>query len=337
VSYQQPPDHQADTPGGPPPGWYLDPGGLQVARWWDGTQWSPHTQPLAGIRQEPQPPYPDATAAASGGYDAFRQERVGRHRQQSVPQDGPAHISGLASDPYADSLPPAQPEHRGSLESQEPQDPPRPHDSAAALRSHAHDARRPPGNRKTRYLLAALGGFIIFLVAALVIVKVAASSAAAPANFSAPASSSAPAAPQSTSPADCSGAVQSWLGETGWYFFPDTIQQGITLLANDAQAYLSTIAPNISQPEGQQTATTYLTSLGNGPFGSLSAADPIPSCADPGGYWQDALTQADNATTTDAGTPQAATDMHAVLSDLSSLHSEVSQNAPGSGFTVPGS
>ena len=162
---------------------------------------------------------------------------------------------------------------------------------------------------------------------------------AAPATSSsaAPASPSAPAAPQSTSPADCSGAVQSWLDETGWYSFPDTIQQGITLLANDAQAYLSNFAPNISQPAGQQAATTYLNVLGNGPFGNLSAADPIPSCADPGGYWQDAMTQVGNVTTTDAGTPQAGTDMHAVLGDLSLLRSEVSQNAPGSGFTVPGS
>ena len=161
--------------------------------------------------------------------------------------------------------------------------------------------------------------------------------AAATSSAVAPTSSSAPVAPQSTSPADCSGDVQSWLDETGWYSFPDTIQQGITLLANDAQAYLSTFAPIISQAAGQDAATTYLNTLGNGPVGSLSSADLIPSCADPGGYWQDALTQVSNATTTDAGTPQAATDMHAVLSDLSSLDSEVSQNAPGSGLTVPGS
>jgi hypothetical protein len=161
--------------------------------------------------------------------------------------------------------------------------------------------------------------------------------APATSSSAAPASSSAPAAPQSTSPADCSGDVQSWLNETGWYSFPDTIQQGITLLANDAQDYLSTFAPNISQPAGQEAATTYLNILGNGPVGSLPAADPVPSCADPGSYWQDAMTQVGNATTTDAGTPQAATDMHAVLSDLSSLDSEISQNAPGSGFTVPAS
>ena len=30
----------------PPAGWYPDPGGQQVRRWWDGTQWAPHTQPM---------------------------------------------------------------------------------------------------------------------------------------------------------------------------------------------------------------------------------------------------------------------------------------------------
>jgi Protein of unknown function (DUF2510) len=101
MSYQQPPDRPPEVPAGPPPGWYLDPGGLQAARWWDGTPWSPYTQPLPGIRQEPQPPYPYASAAGSGGTGAFRQESAGRHRRQGEPQDDDmAHAS----------FPPAQPE-----------------------------------------------------------------------------------------------------------------------------------------------------------------------------------------------------------------------------------
>lgn len=122
LSYQQPPDHRMDTAAGAPPGWYLDPEGLQALRWWDGSQWGPYTQPLPGVMQESQPPYPDATASASGGYDAFRQERAGRHRQQSGRQDGTASPSGLAADSRADSFPAAQLEQPDVDRPQEPQD-----------------------------------------------------------------------------------------------------------------------------------------------------------------------------------------------------------------------
>jgi hypothetical protein len=29
-----------------PPGWYRDPAGAPMMRWWDGGQWTPGTQPL---------------------------------------------------------------------------------------------------------------------------------------------------------------------------------------------------------------------------------------------------------------------------------------------------
>lgn len=84
MSYQQPPDHRVDAAAGPPPGWYVDPNGLQVLRWWDGAKWGPHTQPLPGIRQESRPQHPEATGSVSGGYDAPRQKSAGRQRRNKI-------------------------------------------------------------------------------------------------------------------------------------------------------------------------------------------------------------------------------------------------------------
>jgi hypothetical protein len=106
------PSDAANGPLGPPPGWYPDPTGLQVLRWWDGGQWGPHTQPLPGIRQEPRLPYPDASASTSGGYGTFQREDAGRHRQQSGPRGGTMYPPGLASDPNPASSPADRPQQR---------------------------------------------------------------------------------------------------------------------------------------------------------------------------------------------------------------------------------
>ena len=80
MSYQRPPDYEADAADTTnPPGWYLDPIGLQSLRWWDGVQWARDTQPLLGPAWERPSPYPDAIAS---GYGAFRQPGACRHRQQ---------------------------------------------------------------------------------------------------------------------------------------------------------------------------------------------------------------------------------------------------------------
>jgi hypothetical protein len=68
---------QPDTALGPPPGWYLDPSGMQVLRWWDGMQWSPHTRPLA-------PP-----AAPAGQEGAGRHQRPGGSDGGAAPQPPP--------------------------------------------------------------------------------------------------------------------------------------------------------------------------------------------------------------------------------------------------------
>jgi Protein of unknown function (DUF2510) len=44
MSFQQAPDGRAGTPSGSPPGWYRDPNGVRILRWWDGFQWTSHTQ-----------------------------------------------------------------------------------------------------------------------------------------------------------------------------------------------------------------------------------------------------------------------------------------------------
>jgi hypothetical protein len=55
----QEPRSYGPPPVGPPAGWYPDPNGLQVMRWWDGRQWGPQTQSMPAAGQEPQRPDPD--------------------------------------------------------------------------------------------------------------------------------------------------------------------------------------------------------------------------------------------------------------------------------------
>lgn len=63
--------HLPSRPSPPAPGWYLDPGGMQVLRWWDGRQWGPQTRPLPaqapGFPQNTQARVAEPAAPFGGG------------------------------------------------------------------------------------------------------------------------------------------------------------------------------------------------------------------------------------------------------------------------------
>jgi hypothetical protein len=160
MSYRQAPDDRADMPPGPPPGWYQDPNGLPVLRWWDGVQWGPRTQPLPGIRRESQPQFPDAAPTASEGHSAFGQESADWNRQYSGLRDGTTFPRGSASGPYLASFPPAQP--------RDPYQPPQ-QPYVPELQPQAHRTPRRPGNRKVRDALIGLGTLIGIIIVITVV------------------------------------------------------------------------------------------------------------------------------------------------------------------------
>lgn len=163
MSHRQPPDNQASTSAGPPPGWYPDRGGLQVQRWWDGAQRIQHTQPLP--QPQPQPPYLDSAAGRPEAYGAFGQES-GRHRQQGAPADGTFNPPG----PYPASSPAAEPQQA------DPYQPPGwptqqlPNESAdGAYSSGPGASQRTPGSAPRRHrvrniLIASAAGLVLLLV-----------------------------------------------------------------------------------------------------------------------------------------------------------------------------
>jgi hypothetical protein len=157
MSYQPPPDYEAGTAAGNPPGWYLDPIGLQSLRWWDGTQWARHTQPLLGPAWERPSRYPDAIASASGGYGAFRQPGAGRHRQQDGSQGGMGYAPGLAPESFPPVRTQAQPDPG---QPQDPQGSPDQQSRVPGPPSPAHHASRQRGRHKARGALTGLGALI---------------------------------------------------------------------------------------------------------------------------------------------------------------------------------
>ena len=157
MSYQPPPDYEADTAIRNPPGWYLDPIGLQSLRWWDGAQWARNTQPLLEPAWERPCPYPDAPASASGEYDAARQPDAGRHRQQDGPHVARDMRRAWAQEPFPPVRTQAQPDPG------QPQAPPGLPDQESRVPGPpppAHHASRQGRNHRARGALTSLGALI---------------------------------------------------------------------------------------------------------------------------------------------------------------------------------
>jgi Protein of unknown function (DUF2510) len=267
VNYQQLPGHQTDTPAGPPPGWYRDPGGLEAVRWWDGTRWSPHTQPLPGTRQEPQPPYPNVSAPGSDGFDAFRPESTGRHRRQSEPWDdaGHASFSPAQPDPAQQQEPQARPDQQTDVPQQQPY--------APGPQPQAQRTPRRPGGRKTRRALIGLGALIGIVVAISVATTHNSPSAGNVAATST--TSAAAAAVASASPPDCNSQAISWRDNGGLSQLEAVVtdmgdvQSAGTALGTDLSA-----GADASQDEASlQTAAASLQS-----DSQTAQANPPPSC-----------------------------------------------------------
>lgn len=261
MSYQQSPDDRTGVPAGPPPGWYPDPGGLQALRWWDGGQWSPHTQPLPGTPQ-PQPAYPDAAAADGEGYGWFGQESTGRHRQESGPADGAAYSPGPASGSYPASFPPAEPQQPDPYQPQDPQGPYQPQGwppqqpYAPGPQSQTHRAPRQPGKRKVRRALVGLGALIGVIIAISVATAHNSPSAGnTAATSTAPASSPARVS-SAPSPASCASQIAAWESGGGVSDL-ETVGSDMSALGNaDTALYgaLSAGADASQQEAGLQTA-----------------------------------------------------------------------------------
>ncbi len=227
------------------PGLYPDPAGQQVLRWWDGTAWTPDTQPM------PVPP-PGAVIFRTGPGPGGQPQPAG-HQQQSGPQDGTAYPVGLGSDPYPASFPAALPQQPDPYQPQGPQDPyqpvgwPQQQADAPGPQPQPRRPPRRPRKRRTRSVLIGLGTLIAIIVAIIVAIGVA-SGHGNPA-------SSAPAAPRFSAAAACHDFGTWFLGTGGE---PATLKGIATLRRAVSEAPsgtlyqdMSTLLANVQTAAGQ--------------------------------------------------------------------------------------
>jgi hypothetical protein len=138
----------------------------------------------------------------------------------------------------------------------------------------------------------------------------------------APSASAAAAASQSAAAAACATQLQQWLSTSTNGDSLITNGQAITNTMFDANAYnqfYGTSAGSVADGGGQN----FLTILGEN-VGDLTVA--IPSCADSGGVWSSWVSDATNLSTDTPGTAEATGDYQALVSDYSTLKSEIEAN-----------
>jgi hypothetical protein len=159
-----------------------------------------------------------------------------------------------------------------------------------------------------------------FALLALTLALAACGSSHPPATAAAHSKAAAPLAPPTTTGPQCARQVRSWLGQQ----IDDSVsggsvsvRYGIGALVRAAKDYRDS-----GSAGDQNDLALWVQDLGS---------FAVPACADPGGYGEAFITDAQAAASeTDPG--QGASDVQNLLSDFGSLNTELRQSAPGTQF-----